>query len=270
MRKFLKDNGYKIKSTKKYIIAEGDIPICLVAHLDTVGKNPPKHIFYDNTQHVMWSPELLGADDRAGVYAIIDIINDGYRPHVIFTTDEEQGALGAQAVVTRYPDCPLENLKAIFQLDRRGQNDCVFYDCDNPDFENYVESFGFKTAYGSFSDISVLAPSWKVAAANLSIGYFNEHSETEHLFCDYMEETIGKVKKILDAGGNMLSYAYIPVENSYNPWIWGQTVQVPERCVCCGLPLSENNAVEIRDYGYAPYHVCEDCFQAYWEHYNKK
>ena len=29
--------------------------------------------------------------------------------------------------------------KAIFQLDRCGSDDCVFYDCDNPDFTKYVE-----------------------------------------------------------------------------------------------------------------------------------
>lgn len=54
----------------------------------------------------MWSPQLLGSDDRAGVYAIIQIIEAGYKPHVIFTTDEEIGAVGAQKLIEDFPECP--------------------------------------------------------------------------------------------------------------------------------------------------------------------
>ena len=140
LKLYLKQWGYtNIISTKEYIVAEGSIPICLVAHLDTVNENPPEEIFYDQEQRVMWSPDLLGADDRAGVYAIICILSDGYRPHIIFTTDEEKGCAGASTLVTQEPNCPLEKIKAIFQLDRRGSKDCVFYDCDNPDFVKYIE-----------------------------------------------------------------------------------------------------------------------------------
>lgn len=43
----------------------------------------------------MWSPQGLGADDRAGIFAIIQIIKSGLRPHIILTTDEEVGGVGA-------------------------------------------------------------------------------------------------------------------------------------------------------------------------------
>ena len=74
-----------IKKEGAYLIAEGDIPIALCAHLDTVAAAPPTHIYYDEEQNVMWSPELLGADDRAGVFAIIMIILHGFKPTIIFT-----------------------------------------------------------------------------------------------------------------------------------------------------------------------------------------
>ena len=106
MTKYLRKHKYRVKATKQYIIAEGELPVCLVAHLDTVEKKPPSDIFYDKEQGVMWSPQLLGADDRAGVYAIIQIIEAGYKPHVIFTTDEEIGALGAQKLIEDFPECP--------------------------------------------------------------------------------------------------------------------------------------------------------------------
>ena len=60
--------GYrKIQNTKKYLYAEGSIPILLVSHLDTVHKNLPTTIYWDKEQNVYWSPQGLGADDRAGV-----------------------------------------------------------------------------------------------------------------------------------------------------------------------------------------------------------
>ena len=158
MSKFLR-NKYGNKNvieTADYICVQGEIPIALVAHMDTVFDKPVKDLFYDTKKNVMWSPQGLGADDRAGVYAIIKIVNSGLRPHVILTTDEESGCLGAGELAKL--KCPFEKLQYCIQLDRRGTNDCVFYDCENPEFVNYVEKFGFTEAYGSFSDICEICP----------------------------------------------------------------------------------------------------------------
>ena len=210
----------------------------------------------------MWSPQLLGSDDRAGVYAIIQIVEAGYKPHIIFTTDEETGAQGSQALIMQKPDCPLENLKAIFQLDRRGSDDCVFYDCDNPDFTKYVESFGFKEAYGSFSDISIIAPAWGVAAANLSVGYYLEHSNAEYLKCRELEKTIERVKKILDNAENMLSYTYIKALKTYG-WGHDDSFGWANRCVFCGNPVTNGQFHLVKENNYS-YKVCHHCYNTYY------
>jgi hypothetical protein len=186
-----------------------------VAHADTVFKKPPQRIFYDKQKNVMWSPEGLGADDRAGVFAIIQIIKSGLRPTVIITTDEEKGGIGASALVRNMPKPPTD-LKYIIQLDRQGSMDCVFYDCLNKEFEEYVESFGFVTDFGSFSDISVLCPAWRVAGVNLSIGYYDEHSVSETLYIGHMNSTILKVKNMLRDAKRADSYIYI--ENPRKKW----------------------------------------------------
>ena len=56
---FLKDKGYSgnMLVTDQYIFAKGNIPIMLVAHLDTVHKTPVKELFYDKKKDVLWSPE---------------------------------------------------------------------------------------------------------------------------------------------------------------------------------------------------------------------
>ena len=137
MAQYLKEKYEKVIVTKDYIVAIGDIPIALVAHMDTVFKNPVADLYYDQRKGVLWSPQGLGADDRAGIFAILKIIQSGLRPAIIFTTDEEKGGLGATALGSR--DCPIPGLKYMIQLDRHGTNDCVFYECFNEDFYDYVE-----------------------------------------------------------------------------------------------------------------------------------
>ena len=270
LKLYLKQWGYtNIISTREYIVAEGSIPICLVAHLDTVNENPPKEIFYDQEQRVMWSPDLLGADDRAGVYAIISILSDGYRPHIIFTTDEERGCAGANTLVTQEPNCPLEKIKAIFQLDRRGSDDCVFYDCDNHDFVKYIESFGFVEAYGTFSDISVIAPEWEVAAVNLSVGYYNEHTNHEYLRLDELETTIERVEQMLAVADNMPTFSYIPAKSTLN--INPYNFYSSDNCIFCGRPIKSGWGYEVsgsdKDGSYH-FLMCEECHKAYYKSSN--
>lgn len=193
---FLKKKYDEVIATKEYLIAKGTIPVALVAHMDTVFKTPPKNIYYDREMGVIWSPEGGCGDDRAGVFAILKIIQSGLQPTVIFTTDEEIGGLGAEKLVKDFPEAPTK-LNYIIQLDRHGTNDCVFYDCNNPKFVDYVENFGFIENYGSFSDISEICPAWDMAGVNLSIGYEDEHSVSETLHVNPLLKTIAQVKKML-------------------------------------------------------------------------
>lgn len=256
---FLKRKYQKVTITKDYIYAEGTIPIALVAHMDTVFKNPPTDIYYDQTKNVMWSPQGLGADDRAGVFAILKIIQSGLRPSVIFTTDEECGALGAEAMVKAYKDAPQE-FKYIIQLDRRGSNDCVFYDCANPKFEQYVESFGFSTAWGSFSDISVLCPAWGIAGVNLSIGYFNEHQEIETLHITPMLRTISLVKKMLKAE-DIPSFEYIP-DPKAAWWRYGSNIALGYAYAYSQSPTEDDDEKWFIDESY----ICDKCNNSFQDY----
>lgn len=213
MAAYLRTKYKKVEDTKDYVIAHGDIPIALVAHMDTVFFKIPEELFYDTAKNVMWSPTGAGFDDRAGIYAILQIVKQGLRPHIILTTDEEVGALGASVLATRA--CPFKDLRYLIQLDRRGSNDCVFYDCDNPDFVKYVEGFGFVEAYGTFSDISTICPAWKIAGVNLSIGYRDEHTASETLFVGNMLATIDKVITMLQAT-DIPSFKYVPLPYLYD------------------------------------------------------
>ena len=251
---YLKSKYPKVIETKEYIYAEGTIPIALCAHMDTVFKSPPSEVYYDRQKNVIFSPMGLGADDRAGVYAILQIIKRGLRPHIIFTTDEEIGAAGAAKLSEI--DCPFEGLRYIIELDRRGANDCVFYDCDNFEFVKYVEQFGFVETFGSFSDISLICPAWKVAGVNLSVGYRDEHSVSEVLFVGHLLDTIDKVINMLNAEDNTV-FEYIPCK--YNGWykyVYGYN---NDKCDCCNKEFSASELIPVKKGDFTFKNYCVDC-----------
>lgn len=237
---YLKGKYKKVIIEKEYIVAVGDIPVALVAHMDTVFYNQPTDVYYDQRKGIMWSPDGLGADDRAGIFAILQIIADGYRPSIILTTDEEKGGLGAQKLAKKA--CPIEFLRYMIQLDRKGSNDCVFYECNNGQFIKYVEQFGFAEAAGSFSDISFLMPAWKICGVNLSIGYRDEHTIAETLNVHWMFQTIEKVKQMLDDAKNVPQWEFYEISNrlldyysEMRPYSsYDDTYDAGTPCECCG------------------------------------
>lgn len=255
MAQFLKAKYNNVIFTKDYLVAIGDIPIALVAHMDTVFKTPVSNLYYDQRKGVMWSPEGLGADDRAGVFAILKIIQDGFRPSVIFTTDEEKGGLGACELASI--DCPIPNLKYMIELDRRGSNDCVFYDCYCPEFVQYVESFGFCEKWGSFSDISFLMAEWNVCGVNLSVGYDDEHSYTEVLHVGALFDTIRKVKKMLQET-DIPEFKYDENPAASSMW-WRKQDVYGQHCSKCKKLFSEYELIPVKGLDNRMKFYCPDC-----------
>jgi len=198
--------GYKeIITGKDFVYAEGDIPILLAAHVDTAHKGEPESIFCDKRRGILWSPDGLGGDDRAGVAGILELIRRGHRPYVIFLDKEETGALGAKSASVSLSAPPVNY---IIELDRKGSNDAVFYNCSNSDFTKYVEGFGFKKGYGSYSDISTLCPAWKIAGVNLSIGYHNAHTSSEYVVLSEWDNVISRAESMLKNPPNKV-YEYV-------------------------------------------------------------
>ncbi len=188
--------GYsKMIRGSEFVYFPGELPIMLVAHVDTVCPEVPKTPVLNKKTGCLSAEEGLGADDRAGVAAIVEaILLTAKRPHVLFLDKEEVGCIGAKQAV-KLLKAPEVN--CIIELDRRGREDMVFYTCDNPEFEDYIGKFGFKIAYGSVTDISILCPKWGIAGVNLSVGYYFPHSKTEYLKLDEWEATVKKIVKIL-------------------------------------------------------------------------
>ena len=127
----LKSRGYHITDKPGYLYAGGTIPVLLVAHMDTVHRQPVEQICYSADGAVTMSPQGIGGDDRCGVWMILQILHTA-SCHVLFCEDEEVGCVGAK----KFTSGSLRpQVNYIVELDRRGSNDAVFYRCDNPEFE---------------------------------------------------------------------------------------------------------------------------------------
>lgn len=194
--------GYNVDSRNGFLYASGSVPVMLVAHLDTVHREPVRTICYSSNKMTIMSPEGIGGDDRAGVYMILQIIR-GLKCHVLFCEDEEIGGVGAEAFASSgiQPD-----VNYIVEVDRRGSNDAVFYSCSNCDFTEFVCGFGFEEALGSFSDISVIAPRLGIAAVNISSGYYNEHTLHEYIDLSAVQNNVNRLCSMIRTNTERFEY----------------------------------------------------------------
>lgn len=192
-----------VRKKGKYILIPGEAPVMLIAHMDTVHAERVKQICKSGDGNILMSPQGIGGDDRCGVYALVTAHKlSKSKPWLLFTCDEETGAGGAIEFCAQYGKGKLpkglDGLKVLVEIDRKGGNDAVYYDCDNRELKAYIESKGFKTEYGSFSDISYIAPELGVAAVNLSAGYYCAHTQHEYIDRKQLSATIKRVVEIIE------------------------------------------------------------------------
>ena len=211
---------YEVIDGDGYLFAKGDVPILLVAHMDTVHSQVPSVFVYSEKGDVISSPQGIGGDDRCGIYMILEIIKK-HRCSVLFTEDEEIGCVGAEKFIKEDFVQGLE-FNYIIELDRMGSKDAVFYECDNPEFEDFITADGdWSFAWGSFTDICTVAPVIGCAAVNLSCGYYKAHTAGEYVVLSEMEKNIEKVCKLIERTTEDDKFEYIEaVYGNYGKGNW--------------------------------------------------
>ncbi|PLR98529.1 M20/M25/M40 family metallo-hydrolase [Bacillus sp. T33-2] len=167
--------------------------ILLSSHMDTVEEIETGREIMVNGTMLSSSKGILGADDRAGIAAIIEILRRLPKTNfrgtikVAFTVEEEIGCLGSRGIDRDF----LEDVQAAIVIDRRGNRDIV---TSNRGFPFCPEEFGFimekagkfagmddwKAVPGGISDAKVFS-SFGIPSVNLSVGYQHEHTDLETL-----------------------------------------------------------------------------------------
>ena len=175
--------------TNDYLFVKGEMPVLLVAHLDTVHRETVQTIVKKNGT---WSsPQGIGGDDRCGVYMILELLeNLPKKPYILFSTDEEIGCIGTGKFL-RVHTYNEHGIKFMIEFDRKGRDECVFYECGNESFQEFImENTNYNFNTGSFTDICDIMETWNLAGVNLSCGYYNAHTLNEYVVINEMMNTI--------------------------------------------------------------------------------
>lgn len=194
LESFLKSCGREVVSEDGFLYSKGTHPVLLVAHMDTVHKESPKTILYSKDGKTIMSLEGIGGDDRCGIIMILEILQK-HDCSVVFLEDEEVGCVGARKFCKAGID--IGDINYAVEFDRKGGNDYVFYKDYNKDFEEHIKKFGFVKATGSCSDISHIAPEFKIEAVNISCGYYCPHCWYEYVKLDEMYDIIERATKMI-------------------------------------------------------------------------
>lgn len=189
----------KVVEGKYYILKKDKvIKPMLCVHLDTInthskyGDKLPEKDIIDFGDGFMLKPttkySCLGADDRAGVYMIMDYYEqllDKY--HIGIFCDEEIGGAGSSELLE------LTDVSCFIGLDREGSMEVATYGYNNAELIDIFVSRGFKKTRGTFTDASVLAGLHNKPCINLSVGYYNQHRENEYVLFEDMEKTLNHI-----------------------------------------------------------------------------
>lgn len=279
----------KIVNDKSFLYAKGNIPLMLVAHLDTVHKLLPKNIWFSVDGTRIKSDEGIGGDDRCGVYAILHILSKLDKkmiPSVLFTTDEEIGGIGVSVFCKKFAKKKL-GVNAFIEIDRANAIDVVNYSDDNVDLVEKFEAMGYKFNYGSYTDIVDLMETFNISGVNLSSGYYHAHTTNEYVDLKDLMWTIDNVITFINNPNNYKEpYHYIEYKynskwdslsngawnykdyygyGSYGNQKYGRDYYDDyEYCIICGKKHNMGDMLYTED-GY----ICEECFTQYGDCYTE-
>lgn len=173
--------------------------ILLSAHQDVKNDTGVGYKIIVDGSTVRREAGILGADDRAGIAGILNVLDRlitdrvPCRLKLAFTVGEEVGQYGAEAIDPSFFD----GVDFAISLDRRGSNNIVYqsssYAYAQQKQTKFIEDFSrclwhnkqyhYKACQGGVSDLRVWS-AMGIPSVNLSIGYEGEHYPGESLDLD--------------------------------------------------------------------------------------
>lgn len=202
---FLPEDFIKDKYDNLYwIIGKSNTLFC--AHLDTVDSGSPgqnldiTHVFEDNMIKTD-GKTILGADDKAGVVIMLQMIEQSIPGFYLFTVGEEKGCVGSsklsQALQIKM-DPKYKDIKKIVAFDRSGYGSIITHQMKqrscSDEFANALadelgkyglnyttDTTGWYCDSAEFADIIP-------ECTNISVGYFDQHAKTERQDIVFLEK----------------------------------------------------------------------------------
>lgn len=177
------------------------------AHVDTVHRTEGINKIDMTDTHWFAMDDVLGADDGAGVAMLMHLLCGGVPAYYLFTQGEECGGIGATYVADNYEYLLMQFDRAI-AFDRRGIDSVITHQgrgrccsdvfgnalaaalgAHNDNLMHLTDDTGVYTDTAEF--ISVIPE-----CTNISIGYYKEHTVTEHLDLVYFQQLADAVLRV--------------------------------------------------------------------------
>lgn len=185
-----------------YFIKIGESQTMFSSHLDsattqkidvkliTFEKNGSKFVTTDGNS-------ILGADDKAGVTVMLYMIENKVPGLYYFFIGEEAGGLGSSDLASM-PNDYIKNINKCISFDRRGYNSIITKQMENNCCSNeFADSLCSQLNKNGLSlkkdDTGIFTDSANFVnlieeCTNISVGYFNEHTNKEYQNITYLEK----------------------------------------------------------------------------------
>lgn len=248
---------------------------CVVAHMDRVVTNHgPYRVVVNNGvikgEHIRNGlPSGLGADDSNGICIALQLLKEMPNLKVVFTTEEEIGAIGAREAALNIDF--LNDIMYFLQADRRGSSDLITdtngITVVSPEFLTDLSPIMIKYGYqedptGTLTDIGELCEQLKICGCNISCGYYGAHSSKEYTVIselqnclNFMEEVINTLQgKVYELD---VKYTYSSYYNDGYDFDWAPDMDEWEK-YDAACRKAEAEAPKEIDYESIPCDTCRD------------
>ena len=163
----------------------------------------------------------MGLDDKVGICIALQLLKSQPNLKVLFTTEEELGAIGAREATTNIDF--LSDVRYFLQADRRGSSDLITHtngidvvtDEFIADLMPIMNKYGYSENIGTFTDVGELVENVKVCGVNISCGYYSEHTAKEHCKISELENCLNFIYEILTTLNSDKQY-HIETTNRYS------------------------------------------------------
>jgi hypothetical protein len=209
----------------------GESDTMFTSHLDTAtsANTPVTHVFEDNLIKTDGT-SILGADDKAGVTIMLNMIENQIPGLYYFFLGEEVGCVGSRKVAEKHKVEKLPYINKVVSFDRRGTNSVISFQasqrCCSDKFAEALSAvlnkadttFKYeKDPTGVYTDSAQFVSIYP-ECTNISVGYYSEHTFSERQDIEHLTKLAQAVTKV---DWNSLPVERDPTKVEYDDWGYG-------------------------------------------------
>ena len=177
----------------------GESDVMFTSHLDTATSALTQVVHtFDGKLIKTDGKSILGADDKAGVVIMLNMIENNIPGLYYFFLGEEVGCIGSRKVATKQKTEKIEGINKVISFDRRGTDSVITFQssqrCCSETFGEALskqlnladETFSYKNDPTGILTDSIQFVSIYSECTNISVGYKSEHTFSEQQDIDHL------------------------------------------------------------------------------------